>query len=242
MQRGAAHTTGPASRIGDNLRMIAQPTWHPVVPAQGVGAAGAIVAARVQDQPLALWRSSAGVVQAWEDRCPHRGVALSLGRVLGDRLACAYHGWEYAEGSGRCIAIPAMPRQPVPGTVCVTTHAALEHDGMVWVALNSGEPVSAAPPPAPHGATLQFLRSVAVAAPHAMVAAALAAAQFTPAGPCQWRGRWAGHGLHLWLLDAATDWCMLHVAGTTQPPSEPAPPALFHALRGLRDRLQARPN
>ena len=211
--------------------------WHPVLPAQSLPAAGAIAAALVRGQSLALWRSTSGAVQAWEDRCPHRGVALSLGRVLGERLACAYHGWEYAAGSGRCVAIPAMPRQPVPGKVCVTTYAALEHAGMVWVALKAG--AKPPTPPPQHDTPAQFLRSMAVAAPHAGVATALAAAEFTPAGPCQWRGHLAGHGLHLWLLDAAAHWCMLHVASTTTRPSGPAPPALFHALRGLRERLQA---
>lgn len=218
--------------------MPSQSTWQPVVPTTGLGAAGAILAARVQGRRLALWRAASGAVQAWDDRCPHRGVALSLGRVLGDRLACAYHGWEYAEGSGRCVAIPAMPGQPVPGKVCVTTHAVLEHEGMVWVALGADAAATAPLPSAQHGAPAPFLRSMAVAAPQAAVETGLAEQAFTPAGPCQWRGHWAGHSLHLWLLDAATDWCMVHVAAANIHPSEPAPPALFHALRGLRDRLQ----
>jgi phenylpropionate dioxygenase-like ring-hydroxylating dioxygenase large terminal subunit len=232
---------GPRSQKGDNPAMSSQSTWHPVMPAAGVRAGGAVVAARVQDQRLALWRGTSGTVQAWDDRCPHRGVALSLGRVLGDRLACAYHGWEYAEGSGRCIAIPAMPQQPVPGKVCVATHAALEQAGMVWVAPGAVSPPGP-PPSAQHDTPAQFLRSMAVAAPHATVEAALAEQAFTSAGPCQWRGHCAGHGLYLWLLDAAADWCMLHVASTTTRPGEPTPPALlFHALRILRDRLQTAP-
>ena len=90
-----------------------------------------IVAALLAGQPLALWRSGSGAVQAWEDRCPHRGVPLSMGRVKGDQLACAYHGWQYAAQDGRCTAIPAMPDRPVPGKVCVKTYAALERQGMV---------------------------------------------------------------------------------------------------------------
>ena len=45
---------------------------------------------------LVLWRDGAGAVHAMEDRCPHRGAALSRGRVTGDCIACGYHGVEVA--------------------------------------------------------------------------------------------------------------------------------------------------
>lgn len=214
--------------------MTTRHDWSPALPAQSLAAADGVVAAQVHGQDLALWRSANGTVQAWEDRCPHRGVALSLGRVLGDRLACAYHGWEYAQDSGRCVAIPALPNQPVPGAVCVTTYHAVQHDGMVWVALGKG----AAPLDEPSTTPRHLLRSVAVAAPLASVEAMLAAHDFTPAGHCQWNGRWRGHALHLWVLDAAPDWCMLHVAADTQA-ADPALAGLFGAVRRLRDLLQA---
>ncbi len=211
--------------------------WFPALPAQALTVANTVVAASVCGQDLALWRSASGSVQAWEDRCPHRGVALSLGRVLGDRLACAYHGWEYAAGDGRCVAIPAMPHQPVPGKVCVKTFAAAECQGMVWVA-PAENPPAVPPPVAATDTTPHFLRSIAIAVPWAMVEAALAAHDFTPAGPCQWRGAWAGHDrLLLWTLDASADWCLLHVASAAPPPQAQLP-GLFGALRHLRERLQ----
>ncbi|MCB2027239.1 MAG: Rieske (2Fe-2S) protein [Rhodoferax sp.] len=209
--------------------------WYPALPAQRVSATGAVIAVQLRGQDLAVWRGASGTIQAWEDRCPHRGVALSLGRVLGDRLACAYHGWEYAEGSGRCVAIPAMPQQPVPGKVCVKTYAAVERQGMVWVALDGDAAAPADDPP--DVAPPRFLRSMAVAAASATVDAALAALEFAPAGPCRWRGHWAGHTLHLWVLDAAADRCLLHVASEAAP-SDAAVATLFNALRLLRARIE----
>ena len=47
-------------------------------------------------------RSSAtidGILHAIEDRCAHRQLKLSGGNVVGGRLVCNYHGWEY-EGTG----------------------------------------------------------------------------------------------------------------------------------------------
>lgn len=59
----------------------------------------------VNDYAVALWRSASGEVNAWEDRCPHRGMRLSLGFVEGDNLRCIYHGWGYAP-DGQCKGDP----------------------------------------------------------------------------------------------------------------------------------------
>jgi nitrite reductase/ring-hydroxylating ferredoxin subunit len=40
-------------------------------------------------------------VRAYEDRCLHKGVALSAGRLAGARLTCSVHAWEYDVTSGR---------------------------------------------------------------------------------------------------------------------------------------------
>ena len=40
-------------------------------------------------------------VHAYEDRCLHKGVALSSGRLSGTRLVCSVHAWEYDAVSGR---------------------------------------------------------------------------------------------------------------------------------------------
>ncbi len=41
-----------------------------------------------------------------QDLCPHRGAALSLGKLHGDRVACPFHGFEF-DPTGRCTVIPA---------------------------------------------------------------------------------------------------------------------------------------
>ena len=44
---------------------------------------------------LVVWKDSAGDCHVFADRCPHRLVALSEGRIEGDELMCAYHGWRF---------------------------------------------------------------------------------------------------------------------------------------------------
>jgi phenylpropionate dioxygenase-like ring-hydroxylating dioxygenase large terminal subunit len=58
-------------------------------------------------QEIALWRDDAGALNAFENRCPHRGVRLSIGTNTGMELRCQYHGWRFASGGGRCAFIPA---------------------------------------------------------------------------------------------------------------------------------------
>ncbi len=88
----------------------------------------------VNDYALALWRSASGEVNAWEDRCPHRGMRLSLGFVEGERLRCIYHGWGYGP-DGQCKVIPAHPDLTPPKTICAQRHAVESRYGLIWTNL-----------------------------------------------------------------------------------------------------------
>ena len=57
---------------------------------------------RVLGRHLVLWRDEAGKVHCLEDYCPHRGARLSRGEVLGDNIACRYHGVTL-DGSGTIV-------------------------------------------------------------------------------------------------------------------------------------------
>lgn len=81
---------------------------------------------------IVIWRSEAGAVQAWENRCPHRGMRLSFGQVRGDKLVCRYHGWAFDQ-AGQCRSIPASPDTAPPPTACVATYACREALGLIWV-------------------------------------------------------------------------------------------------------------
>lgn len=65
------------------------------------------------------------------DRCPHRGVALSLGRVREGCIECPFHGWRF-DGGGRVTRVPWNPdaRLERLGTVAVP---ALDMGGVIWV-------------------------------------------------------------------------------------------------------------
>ena len=59
------------------------------------------------DNRLAVARLD-GEARVFSDICRHRGSALSLGRIDGCRLRCAYHGWAY-DAESTVVDIPARP-------------------------------------------------------------------------------------------------------------------------------------
>jgi phenylpropionate dioxygenase-like ring-hydroxylating dioxygenase large terminal subunit len=98
--------------------------------------------------PLVLFRGADGKVAALLDRCPHRNVPLSLGRVESGELECAYHGWRF-DGGGRCSRIPSLCA-PHPDRPLVPSFATREASGLVWVyatpdAAPTHEPYALAP-------------------------------------------------------------------------------------------------
>jgi len=55
---------------------------------------------------LVAWRDEAGRLSVFLDKCPHRGIRLSKGKVKDNHLQCPFHGFEY-DTTGRCTLIPA---------------------------------------------------------------------------------------------------------------------------------------
>ena len=94
--------------------------------------------------PLVLFRSQ-GRAAALIDRCPHRNVPLSLGRVLPDgRLECAYHGWQFG-CDGVCQKIPGLAKEADALEKRAEACQVREQDGLVWVCPEPGVTPEAPP-------------------------------------------------------------------------------------------------
>jgi len=108
--------------------------WHPVGYAREFADGPRRV--RLLGEDVVVWRDSRGAPHALRDVCIHRGTALSLGRVVGDRLMCPYHGWQYGS-DGVCALIPQLEDPTrVPGKARVNAYRCREAHGMMWVALD----------------------------------------------------------------------------------------------------------
>lgn len=117
--------------------------WYAILESKEVKAGKPLGVTRLGEK-LVLWRDSHGTVTCMRDLCPHRGVALSAGKVLGDQIQCPFHGFEYDAG-GECRLIPANGRTAdIPKAFQVRTYSCSDEHGFIWVWW--GEPRSDLPP------------------------------------------------------------------------------------------------
>ena len=115
----------------DSHRFIAhfRDDWYPVCRSRELRDRPRAV--KLFSTPLVLFRSG-GVPAALLDRCPHRNVPLSLGRVRGQHLQCAYHGWQF-DSEGQCCAVPGLVGEVRSRERGVASFAARDSQGFVWV-------------------------------------------------------------------------------------------------------------
>lgn len=123
--------------------------WTPVLQARRL--ADRPLRVDVAGESVVLFRSKGGDPHALLDRCPHRGVALSLGRVTEDGcLECAFHGWRFSgDGANRHVAL----NPDAKGHLLGATPLPVRRMGdMIWLYTSPGV---AAPsePVAPDGLT-----------------------------------------------------------------------------------------
>lgn len=82
------------------------------------------------DTPVAMYRTQDGSPVALYDRCPHRGLPLSMGKVDGDILRCNYHGIEFAAG-GKATHVPQQTQ--IYASLCVESFPVIDKGPFLWI-------------------------------------------------------------------------------------------------------------
>ncbi len=117
--------------------------WYAILEAKEIPVGRPVGVTRMGEK-LVLWRDEDGRVICMRDFCPHRGVALSAGQVIGDHIQCPFHGLKY-DASGGCVLVPANGRDAVPPKALkVQTYPAVTAHGLVYIWW--GEPQADMPP------------------------------------------------------------------------------------------------
>lgn len=98
----------------------------------------------ILNQYVVLYRREDGNPVALENRCPHRNLPLSEGRLIGDSIECGYHGMVF-DGTGACTHLPGQAEPP--SWARVQEYPVAEHHG--WVFVWPGDPTRAAKTPVP---------------------------------------------------------------------------------------------
>ena len=107
--------------------MFLRNSWHVAAWAHEIQ--DNLLARRIVDKPILLYRLSNGEPAALIDRCPHRFAPLSKGCKVGDNIRCGYHGLTF-DPSGRCVA---NPFGEAPQAAATPALPAVERYGLVWI-------------------------------------------------------------------------------------------------------------
>lgn len=137
--------------------------WYPVMLARNLGRKQ--VPITLCGDKIVLFREG-DQVYALHNRCPHRGVPLSVGRrEFPGTVSCAYHGWTYDLATGELVAVLTDgPDSPICGKVNVQRYPVEVRAGLIWVYVGD-----APAPPVEEDIPEEFLRPNAVVEGYAEV-------------------------------------------------------------------------
>ena len=76
-----------------------------------------------------MYRTESGVINALDARCPHLGADLGKGKVISDKIQCAFHHWEFGP-DGNCCHAPGLSELPKRN---VRSYPTQERWGYVWI-------------------------------------------------------------------------------------------------------------
>ena len=112
--------------------------WYAVAWGSEVGRE--ILARTICNEPLILFRQEDGTAAVLEDRCCHRHLPLSQGKLIGDIVQCGYHGLEF-DRTGACVSVPGQTA--IPPDAGVRAYPVHERYDFVWAWF--GDPALADP-------------------------------------------------------------------------------------------------
>lgn len=116
--------------------------WHIVLFSQELQA-GEVKKLRYFEQDLVAYRGESGRVAILDAHCPHLGAHLGSGegRVSGDTIACAFHGWTF-DPTGQCVEIPYANSIPDKAVNALRGWPVLEKNGFIalWYDRNGAPP------------------------------------------------------------------------------------------------------
>jgi len=94
---------------------------------------GKIVSLTRMGEKMVAWRNTKGELSLMADKCPHRGVALGTGKLIGDCIQCPFHGFQY-DTIGTCKLVPANGKNSEPPKALhVRSYPVREEHGFVFI-------------------------------------------------------------------------------------------------------------
>jgi len=132
-------STKDSSAICPGIQPFVYDQWYVIAFSHEIPP-GKAFSRKCMDEPVVLFRDKDGNAIALFDRCPHRGVPLSQGKVLETTIECPYHGFQF-DHTGRCVAIPSQ--ELIPRAARTRSYPVVEKMQFVWIWM--GDPDKADP-------------------------------------------------------------------------------------------------
>jgi nitrite reductase/ring-hydroxylating ferredoxin subunit len=111
-------------------------SWYAIARSDEVGA-GEVIGRDFLDGRAIAYRGENGQAVVMNAYCRHLGADLSMGKVIGDDIQCAFHHWQYGPDGG-CTKIPASEK--IPKAARMFKFPTAEKWGLIW-AFNGIEPL-----------------------------------------------------------------------------------------------------
>ncbi|MCH2171905.1 Rieske (2Fe-2S) protein [Myxococcota bacterium] len=105
-------------------------SWYAVA-VSGDLAIGEVVSRDYFGRQLAVFRGEDGKPAVLDAHCPHLGAHLAHGgTVVGSRIRCPFHAWEFEGATGVCAHVPYAKR--IPAAAHVGAYPTVEKNGFVF--------------------------------------------------------------------------------------------------------------
>ena len=111
-------------------------SWYAIARSDEVGA-GEVIGRDFLDGRAIVYRGENGEAVVMNAYCRHLGADLSMGKVVGNDIQCAFHHWQYGPDGG-CTKIPASEK--IPKAARVFKYPTAEKWGLIW-AFNGTTPL-----------------------------------------------------------------------------------------------------
>ena len=103
-------------------------SWFPVCMSSEL-LPGQVIGRSFLDGRIAIFRGEDGAANVLSAYCPHLGADLAAGKVVGDRIQCGFHRWEF-NTDGWCEKTGLG--DPAPKTACLYKFHSIEKFGLIW--------------------------------------------------------------------------------------------------------------
>jgi phenylpropionate dioxygenase-like ring-hydroxylating dioxygenase large terminal subunit len=124
--------SSPVAAARPNVRSLGINPNHWYAVARSTEVTNQPVSVVIWETAMVLFRDRAGIVQAMEDRCPHRHVKLSQGEVVDGEIECVYHGWRF-NAEGTCSHVSYLAENQKLPSCTLTTYPVREQNGFIWI-------------------------------------------------------------------------------------------------------------